>query len=174
MLSQWSITWKRLYRLRKIVWKITELWQKKESNQTKTCTELNSVMLKQENKWKTHIYRSSAEYILLWKILFSSFLFLTSPPKIFQLENTKKGHRNQLSVRESFDQFHFLLLLSVSDSRIFFLVLNRTMKFRCNKRRVKKKRKVIGMFLYNKQDRESYACAALLKVGWNSSANIAW
>lgn len=26
--------------------------------------------------------------------------------------------------------------------------------------------KIIGMFLYNKQDRASYACAALLKVGW--------
>lgn len=30
--------------------KITELWQKKESNQTITCAELKSVMLKQENK----------------------------------------------------------------------------------------------------------------------------
>ena len=25
--------------------------------------------------------------------------------------------------------------------------------------------KIIGMFLYNKQDRASYACAAILKVG---------
>ena len=140
MRSQWSITWKWLYRLRKIVWEITELWQKKESNQTKTCSELKSVMLKQENTWKTHIYRSSAEYILLWKFLFSSFLSHTSPPKIFQLENTQKGSVKSTVCEGEFSPVSFFTVVCVNDSRIFFLVLNRTMNFRCNKRTVKKKR----------------------------------
>lgn len=133
---------KTTIRAPKIFWKITELWQKKESNQTKTCAELNSVILKQENKWKTHIYRSSAEYNYSTLKNFIFFFSLSHfPVKDFSAGKYEKGSLKSTVCAGEFWPVSFFTVVCVNDSRIFFLVLNRTMNFRCSKRTVKKKAK---------------------------------